>query len=121
MSIYELIAERKIQQAIENGDFDNLQNSGKPLPPDELEMVPEELRMSYKILKNAGIIPEELELKKSIMQLTDLLNACENEDDKKAIRAKLNAKQLRYNMIMESRGIRVIDPEYAAKIMEILS
>jgi len=120
MSIFEKIAERKIEQAMARGEFDNLSCKGKPLPPDELELVPEELRMAYKILKNAGIIPEEIELQKSIVNLTDLLNACINENERRNILLKINEKQLRYNMIMESRGLKKLDPFYNDKIMEKL-
>ncbi len=120
MYIFEIIAERKIQQAIVDGEFDNLQGKGKPLADDGLEMVPEDLRMAYKILKNSGIVPEEIELKKSIFQLNDLLNACVDEAERKQIRAKLNEKQLRYNLIMESRGLKRIDIEYMDKIQDRL-
>jgi len=120
MSIFEIIAERKIEQAMARGEFDNLSYSGKPLPPDDLDKVPEELRMAYKILKNAGVVPEEIELQKSIVTLTDLLNACADEEERKKIRIKLNEKQLRYNMIMESRGLKIVDPFYQEKIMNRL-
>lgn len=120
MSIFEIIAERKIQEAIARGEFDNLSCKGKPLPPDDLDMVPDELWMSYKILKNAGVIPEEVELRKTIMHLNDLLNACADENERQEIRKKINEKQLRYNMIMESKGIKTIDPYYQAKILEKL-
>lgn len=120
MSIFEKIAERKIEQAMANGEFDNLSCKGKPLPPDDMEMVPEDLRMAYKILKNAGIIPEEIELQKSIVNLNDLLNKCIDEEERKNLRAKINEKQLRYNMIMESRGLKKLDPFYNDKIMDKL-
>jgi len=120
MSIFEIIAERKIEIAMENGEFDNLPGKGKPLPPDDMLMVPEELRMAYKILKNAGIVPEEIELQKSILSLNDLLNACADEEERKNIRIKINEKQLRYNMIMESRGFKKLDPVYYDKIMDKL-
>ncbi len=120
MSIFEKIAERKIEQAMEKGEFDNLSYKGKPLPPDDMAMVPEELRMAYKILKNAGIVPEEIELQKSIVSLTTLLNACVDEEERKNIRIKINEKQLRYNMIMETRGLKKLDPHYHDKIMEKL-
>ena len=109
MYIFEIIAERKIQQAIVDGEFDNLQGKGKPLADDGRE-----------ILKNSGIAPEEIELKKSIFQLNDLLNTCVDEAERKQIRAKLNEKQLRYNLIMESRGLKRIDIEYMDKIQDRL-
>lgn len=120
MSIFEIIAERKIQEAINNGEFDNLSCKGKPLPADDLDMVPDELWMSYKILKNAGVIPEEVELRKSIMHLNDLLNACVDERERSEIRKKITEKQLRYNILMETKGMKVVDPYYHAKILEKL-
>ena len=50
------LAERKIEEAIERGDFDDLPGAGRPLDLDDLDpMLPEELRMAYRILKNAGM------------------------------------------------------------------
>ena len=118
MSIFEKIAERRIEEAMANGEFDNLSCKNKPLQLNDMDMVPEELRLSYKILKNAGIIPEELELKKHIYNLHDLLNACADEDERKKIRASITEKQLRYNMLMESKGVKVVDQFYQDKILE---
>jgi len=120
MSIFEKIAERKIEQAMANGEFDNLAFKGQPLPPDDMDMVPEDLRMAYKILKNAGIVPEEIELQKNIVTLTELLNACADAEERKNIRIKINEKQLRYNIIMEARGLKKLDPVYNDKIMDKL-
>jgi hypothetical protein len=85
-----------------------------------MDHVPEDLRMAYKILKNAGVVPEEIELKKSIVNISTLLNSCVDEEDRKKLRLKLNEKQLRYNIIMESRGLRKIDPAYEDKIYDKL-
>ena len=120
MSIFEVIAERRIEEAMARGEFDNLPCAGKPIPPDDLIMVPEELRMAYKILKNAGIVPEEIELRKSIYSLNELLKACIDEEEKIRLRIKLTEKQLRYNMIMEARGLKKLDPQYNEKIMDKL-
>jgi len=120
MYIFEIIAERKIQQAIEEGQFDNLENKGKPLVDDGLDLVPEDLRMAYKIMKNAGVVPEEIELRKEIVNLNQLLNACADEAERKAIRMKISEKQLKYNIIMEARGKKITDIEYMEKIMDRL-
>lgn len=120
MYIFEIIAERKIQQAMAEGEFDNLQGKGKPLADDGLDMVPEDLRMAYKIMKNAGVVPEEIELRKGIVNLYELLNACADEEERKAIRAKISEKQLKYNLIMEARGKKITDIEYMDKIMDRL-
>ena len=51
----------------------------KPLPMTNDYLVPEELRMAHKILKNAGYLPPEIETKKEIQQIEDLLATCEDE------------------------------------------
>lgn len=121
MYAFEIIAERRILEAMDRGEFDNNPLAGKPLPPDGLDNVSPELRMSLKILKNAGVIPEELELRNQITSIEALLAACVQEEEKVSLRVKLNEKQLRYNMLMEKRTGRVFLPEYHAKIMEKLA
>lgn len=56
MLALEIIAERKIEEAIERGEFDDLPGAGHPLDLDDLDpSLPEELRLAYRILKNAGM------------------------------------------------------------------
>ena len=57
----DFIAEKRIAEAIANGDFDDLPGSGKPLELDDDSLLPEELRLAYRILKNAGFVPPEIE------------------------------------------------------------
>ncbi|MBN2159729.1 MAG: DUF1992 domain-containing protein [Spirochaetes bacterium] len=120
MYAFEIIAERRIQEAIDRGEFDNNPLAGKPLPPDGLDNVSPELRMALKILKNAGVVPEELGLRKEIHSLMELLRVCACDEEKAAVQARLNEKQLRYNMLVEKRTGKVFLPEYHAKIMERL-
>ncbi|GAW91004.1 DnaJ family domain-containing protein [Calderihabitans maritimus] len=106
MDIFEKIAEDKIREAMEKGEFDNLSGKGKPLELEDLSRVPEELRAGYKILKNAGILPEELELKKEIISLQDLINCCYEEEEKQLLTQKLSEKILRFNILMEKRRVK---------------
>jgi len=39
------------------GDFDGLPGAGRPLVLDDDPLVPEDLRLAYRILKNAGFVP----------------------------------------------------------------
>lgn len=98
------VAEEKIRDAIERGEFDQLPGAGKPLPEDDDAYVPEDLRISYKLLKNAGMIPEELQLRKEMMTLGDLLACCRDEQEKARLSRELSAKRLRYEMLMSGRG-----------------
>lgn len=53
----EAVAEERIQEAIRRGDFDNLPGTGKPLELDDDLLVPPELRVANRVLKNAGLVP----------------------------------------------------------------
>jgi hypothetical protein len=63
------IAEERIQEAIRRGDFDNLPGAGKPLELDDDLLVPPELRVANRILKNAGLVPLEIVERREIAEL----------------------------------------------------
>ncbi len=84
------IVETKIKNAQKNGELDNLPGEGKPLEFEELKG-PEELKLAHKVLKNAGFLPPEVELKKKIAQVEDLLEAMEyNSPERGRVQKKLN-------------------------------
>jgi hypothetical protein len=101
MDALHLIAENKIRAAMRAGAFDDLPGAGKPLPPDDAERVPEDLRVGYRVLKNAGVLPVEIELRKSILRLGDLLRACNDEREAGKLRRELRAAELRYAIAMK--------------------
>ena len=55
LSFFARIAEERIREAQKEGAFDNLPGKGKPLTLQDVSMVPEDLRMSYHILRNAQV------------------------------------------------------------------
>jgi len=116
------IAERRIQEAIERGEFDDLPGKGKPLDLGEDDRtVPAELRMAYRILKNAGLLPPEVELHKEILRLTDLLDAIHDEEDRRERRRELDYNLMKFNM-MRRRPVNLeISPEYRDRVEEKLS
>lgn len=83
LSIIQTIAERKIQQAMAEGSLADLSHwKNKPLPPDDMANVPEDLRMAYRLLKNAGYVPEEVAMQKEITRLEQVLAGCTDEKEK---------------------------------------
>lgn len=104
MDIIARIAEEKIREAIRKGELDNLAYRGKRVKVEDLSRVPPELRPGYILLKNAGLLPEELQLKKEIVNLERLLECCYEEEERRALKKNLNEKTLRFNMLMEKRG-----------------
>lgn len=70
------IVERRIAEAMARGEFDRLPGAGKPLALDDDPLVPEEMRVAYRILKNAGFVPPELE---RLAEINRLLAALERD------------------------------------------
>lgn len=114
-SILKKIAEDRIREAMERGDFDELELKGKPLELKEDPFVPEELRAAYRMLKNAGFLPKEIELRKEIAELETYLDE-EHKDAYHKIR-KLSALLFHLNQIRQ-KPLQVEDEEYYAKIVE---
>jgi hypothetical protein len=120
MDILAKIAEQRIREAMERGEFDHLPLQGQPIPVEDLSGVPETLRMGYKILFNAGVLPAEMQLKKDIVSLQQLLDACDDPAEHASLRPRLNDKMLRYNMLMERRHRVPTLRHYRAKILRKL-
>ncbi|HAM34212.1 MAG TPA: DUF1992 domain-containing protein [Deltaproteobacteria bacterium] len=116
------MAERRIQEAIERGEFDDLPGKGKPLDLGEDDRtVPAEHRMAYRILKNAGLLPPEVELHKEILRLTDLLDAIHDEESRRERRRELDYKLMKLNMMRRRPVDLEVLPEYRDRVAEKLS
>ena len=115
MEIFAKIAEQKILEAIENGEFDNLEGLGKPLDLGDESWIPEDLRMAYKILKNAGCLPAELELRKEVMNLRQLIDTVDDNHERSKKIRELNFKLLKLNMLRKKPLYLDDFPEYEEK------
>jgi DnaJ-like protein len=91
------LVEERIRKAQDEGLFDNLPGKGKPLPLDDDSFVPEDLRLAYRILKNSNCLPIELEIRKEIFNLRQLLAAATGAEGKTEIRRQINRLVLRLN------------------------
>jgi len=56
--IFSVLTERRIQEAMARGDFDNLSGAGKPLKIEGLFFLPRKLRAAYIVLKNSGYLDQ---------------------------------------------------------------
>jgi len=92
------IVEERIQKAQEEGAFDNLPGKGKPLKLDDDPFVPEDLRLTYKILKNSNCFPIETILRKQIFSLRQLLDAAIDPETHRDLRRELNLLILRLDL-----------------------
>ncbi len=98
MDILARIAEEKILQALNEGRLNNLPGQGQPLILEDDSHIPPEMRMAHKILKNAGYVPREVELGREIQSIVDLLQDCDDEQEKYRQIQKLNLLVTRMNM-----------------------
>ncbi|HFV9239417.1 DUF1992 domain-containing protein [Enterobacter mori] len=72
--------ERHISDAQRKGEFDNLPGSGEPLVLEDDSHIAPELRAGYRLLKNAGCLPPELEQRREAIELVDLLKSVRKDD-----------------------------------------
>ena len=83
------IIERRIAEAQARGDFDNLPGAGQPLALDDDSFVPPELRAAYRLLRNAGYVPEEVQLLCELGSAEQLIAQALDESDRAAASARL--------------------------------
>ena len=120
MESFQRIAENRILEAIENGVFDNLQGQGQPLKLEDESHIPPDLRMAYKILKNADCLPPELELRKEIVRLQDLVADMPDTAEKLTQMRRLNFLMMKMNLTRPVSAQLLEHELYAPKILERL-
>ena len=86
------LAERRIEDAMREGKFDNLAGAGKPL---ELEPAPadENARLMWwalRILRNNDVVPDEVRWRKRIDGLKELLGRAHDERSVRLLVARIN-------------------------------
>jgi len=99
ISGYLKIVEQRIREAQEKGEFDNLPGQGKPLNLEDDRHIPEDLRLAYKILKNADCLPPEVEEKREIRQMEDLLAGVPDEKERYRLIKRINYRIMKLNMM----------------------
>ncbi|HEY1233151.1 MAG TPA: DnaJ family domain-containing protein [Candidatus Binatia bacterium] len=99
VSFLHRIAEQRILEAQRKGAFDNLPGKGKPLELEDLSWVPEDLRIGYHVLKNAHVLPPEVELLKDIHSLEDLLKHVEEEGERRSLAKSIQWKMIRLDLL----------------------
>ncbi len=100
LTLLQRIAEQKIERALADGNIPDLSHwKNKPLPEDDnMQHVPADLRIAYRMLKNGGYLPEEITLRKKIVCTEELLAKAENEKAKYKQLKKLKLLQLKLEM-----------------------
>ncbi len=104
MTIFAGIAEAKIQDAIERGDFDALPGRGKPLQLEDMSHIPPHLRLGYKVLRNAGVAPPEVELRREVYRLDREIAATRDPQALAELRRRRRDSDLSLAIMMERRA-----------------
>ena len=102
MNLLEWLAEQRLEQAAREGAFDDLPGSGKPLDLEDHALVPAELRMGYRLLKNTGFLPPELEARREAADLRALIAASSDDDARRRAVTRLALLEAS----LEARGAR---------------
>ena len=118
MFLLDKIAEARITEAVEQGELDNLPGAGQRLVLDNDQHIPEELRIAYRILKNAGCIPPELELRREINQAEQLLSRVEDAKEKNRIIRKINYLLTNLSICRGTESHLSVEAAYYAKLQQ---
>lgn len=104
LGLLEDLAERRIREAQIQGEFDNLPGSGRPLQLDDDALIPEDLRAAYRVLKNAGYVPPEVEALRDVNTLVNGVLRSAAEDDV-AGNARAQRRLLAISLALEKAGV----------------
>jgi hypothetical protein len=86
----EAIAEH-IDEALRSGELQTAPSYGKPMPEEEgWQETPTEFRLPFKILKNAGVAPPEIELFHRRAALRRALAECSSEAKRRTLQQRLS-------------------------------
>ncbi|KJS33461.1 MAG: molecular chaperone DnaJ [Desulfatitalea sp. BRH_c12] len=118
---FEKIVEERIRQAQEKGAFDNLPGAGRPLALADDQHIPEDLRLPYKILKNADCLPPEIDLRKEIRNTEQLLTQMPDTVERYATLKKLNYLIMKLNASRQGNARFDVPQHYLAGVADRLT
>jgi len=116
---FDQLVERRIRDAQHNGVFDDLPGAGAPLALDDDALVPEELRAAYRLLKNSGFVPAEVEALRELHEVECALAQTQNESQRSVLLGKLNLLLARAGMA-RSGNLR-LEQDYFLRVAEKLA
>lgn len=115
------LAEDRIEEAIASGEFENLPGKGQPLDLADYFALPAAERAGSMLLKNANVIPPEVQLLKEIGKLEEAISQAERalEENRShrssstytpaplaKLREQLQEKRVAFSLAMERRRRR---------------
>ena len=123
LTLLDQIAEQRVTEAMERGELDDLPGAGAPLHLEDDSLIPEHLRAGYRLLRNAGFIPPELQWRKELASVEDLLRSLPADASAERTRAQRRL-QLLMSRIEARRGsggpLWLRESGYAYRVLERL-
>ena len=98
---FDRIVEAIIKEAMERGEFEDLPGKGKPIDLTAYFDTPEEVRLAHSLLRNADMVPREVDLLKEIAELKQIPAALLDEKKKQEIQGQIEKKQIEFSLMME--------------------
>ena len=99
---FDRIADRKIREAMANGEFDGLGARGA-IDLNDYFMLPAEIRAAYSLLKNAGVVPQEVEYLKEVDRLQAAHDGAAAGAERAVLARQLAEARLRLSLALERR------------------
>ncbi|MDR0528219.1 MAG: DUF1992 domain-containing protein [Zoogloeaceae bacterium] len=117
------LAEERIRAAAARGELSGLSGEGRPLNLAEDPLVPEDLRAVYRVLKNAGFLPPEMETLRERQALLAHLRRAQGERPDTETARQLYARLLTLELILEQKSVKPVSIplEYRRKMLESLA
>ncbi len=116
-SLLDTLAEQRIAEATARGEFENLPGTGEPLVLEDDALIPEELRAAYRLLKNSGYLPPELEYCRELRNIETLLQQAQSEEMRGSLLARLNCLLTHSSAGKQPRHLH-IDNDYFIKVAD---
>ncbi len=117
MWLVDELAEARIAEAMQSGQFDDLPGSGEPVPAEPSSLVPGDLKVAYRLLKNAGYSPPEVVLIREIREVEHLMANLDYGETKSNAVKRLNLLRAQLGARAEGLHSRM---EYLGQIMHRL-
>lgn len=97
---------QSLRESERNGELRSAPSFGKPLAPaDGFDETPDELRMPFKILKDAGVVPPEVELMKQLAALKKVLADTHDLVTRRALQQRIS--ELHQTVALRLERLRV--------------
>ena len=117
MLLLDKICEQNIQQAQRDGVFEDLPGMHQALVLEDDTMIPEEIRVAYRLMKNSGFLPPEISMRKEISDIDNLIAQSITFHERESLQRKKNTLLIRLRAINPNSSL-LNEQEYYLKFSQ---